>query len=320
MKVYAGLIVAASATVDRIVTTKGWPANYHAPHCGCQIIINPNQAQYGGASGYDGGHINGTCTLRFPYADQSRFGRTEEGDPHFVSVAGAYMVGRNRGDGADGFKFTGFDEVSSPDVLDILVFYERWDCARFPERKIEDLLELPQDERWEVYNLTESQTEGLCEFVLECEPNGGDPLNPVAHDGVHLGNFNYDIARSVQTYTVPIYGLPKGESATFAITDYYNNDNNCMNPLAHHGHGTAEGCSKANTTGECSNMLTFHHDQDHNGLLEYFQFEPVSLLNAPQCFEMPEHHEEDYKWYTPSPWDTQENFNPTQGSGPMPDF
>jgi len=174
------------------------------------------------------------------------------------------MVGRNRGVGADGFKFTGFDEVSNPDVLDILVFYERWDCARFPDKKIEDLLELPQDERWEVYNLTESQSEGLCEFVLECEPHEDGAGNQVAHEGVHLGNFNYDIARSVQTYTVPIYGLPKGGSATFEITDYYNNVNNCMNPLAHHGHGTAEGCSKANTTGECSNMLTFHHDQGKN--------------------------------------------------------
>ena len=174
------------------------------------------------------------------------------------------MLGRNRVDGPDGFKFTGFDEVSPPDVLDILVFYEEKDCAR-PGRDIIELpkhdpdSDLPQDQWWEVYNMTETQSEGLCEFVLECQPNG-DAAYPVAHSGVHLGNFNYDIARSVQTYTVPIYGLEKGQSATFEITDYYNEPNNCMNPLAHNGHGTASGCSNV-TSEECSNYLTFAHDQ-----------------------------------------------------------
>ena len=40
----------------------------------------------------------------------------------------------------------------------------------------------------------------------------------------------------------------------------------------------------------------------------------------PECAVMPEHHTEDYKWNTPSPWDTQENFAPTGGAGPMPNF
>jgi len=317
MKVFAGLIVAASATVDRIKTLKGWPANPSAPHCGCQIIINPNQAIYGGASGYDGGHINGTCTLRFPYADPSRFGLTEMADPHFVSVAGAYILGRNRGDGAaDGFKFTGFDEVSPPDVLDVLVFYEKMDCFRegFDMSTYDDL---PQDRIWEAYNLTDAQTEGLCEFALECRPHEDGNGKQVAHEGVYLGNFNYDIARSVQTYTAPIYGLPMDQSVTYEIVDYYNDENRCVNAAAHHGHGTASGCS-TNTT--CSNTITFDHDQGHNGLLEYFQWEPVSVINAPSCALVPEHHTEDYTWNTPSPWDTQENYSPTQGGGPMPDI
>ena len=164
------------------------------------------------------------------------------------------MVGRNRVDGPDGFKFTGFDEVSNPDVLDILVFYEQNDCYNL-NVDVETIPDIPQDEIYLIYN---NQTDAMCEYVLECAPNG-DADYPVAHEGVHLGNFNYDIARSVQTYTVPIYGLPKYESATFEITDYYNDENDCMNPLAHHGHGTASGCS-TNTTG-CSNMLTFNHDQ-----------------------------------------------------------
>jgi len=163
------------------------------------------------------------------------------------------MVGRNRGDGPDGFKFTGFDEVSNPDVLDILVFYEAADCAA-PGRSIDEIPNLEQHEVWEVYNTT---TQPMCEFQLECEDNGA------ALPGVFLGNFNYDIARSVQTYTVPIYGLGKGQSATFPITDYLNAPNNCMNAAAHVGHGTASGCStnNATTNAGCSNELTFNHDQ-----------------------------------------------------------
>ena len=185
------------------------------------------------------------------------------------------MVGRNRGLGPDGFKFTGFDEVSNPDVLDILVFYEEADCARYPERSIEELPkhggDLPQDEWWEVFNVTEAQGPAMCSYVLECVPNGS------ALPGVHLGNFNYDIARSVQTYTVPIYGLNKGEEATFPITDYYDQPNYCINPLAHHGHGTASGCSKPpNATipdTQCSHSLTFFHDQGKN------RYEPYHMAH-----------------------------------------
>ena len=219
------------------------------------------------------------------------------------------MVGRNRDDienkiyGPDAFRFTGFDEVSNPDALDILVFYEAADCAR-PDRDIAEVPDLPHSERWEVRNLSSTQLDAMCEFDLECVPNGS------ALPGVYLGNFNYDIARSVQTYTVPIYGLEKDESATFLITDYDYEDNYCMLADVHQGHGTVSGCSN-NVTGECSNAITFKHDKDHNGLLEYFQFEAVSLVNNPFCVEMPKHHEDDYKWKTPSPWDTQENSQST---------
>ena len=228
------------------------------------MIVDP--AEYGG-------YINSTCTIRFPYADNiKRYGRHLRSDPHFVSIASTYMVGRNRDDfsqqiyGPDGFKFTGFDEVSNPDALDILVFYEEKDCAR-PGRDISELPkhggDLPQDQWWEVFNLTtaadgitnEGQTNALCEFKLECIPYGA------ALPGVHLGNFNYDIARSVQTYTVPIYGLEKNQQATFNILNYYQGENDCANPLAHSGHGTASGCS-TNTT--CSNELTFDHNKGKN--------------------------------------------------------
>jgi len=46
----------------------------------------------------------------------------------------------------------------------------------------------------------------------------------------------------------------------------------------------------------------------HQGLLEYFQFEPVSPTNNPVCFSLPYHHIDDYQWQTPSPWDTQQAY------------
>merc|ERR1712156_370897 len=309
MKVFVGLAAVATATVDSIPTDNWWPANVNAPHCGCQIIIDP--AEYGG-------YINSTCTIKFPYADTIHYGRGEvkingnAQDPHFLSVASSYMVGRDKVmDNIDGFKFTGFDEVSNPDVLDILVFYDTPDCARRDasgDREIYEIPkwggDLPQDQWWEVFNVTHDQGDMMCEFELECVDNGA------ALPGVYLGNFNYDIARSVQTYTVPIYGLQKGQQANFDIMDYDNDPADCMNPLAHSGHGTASGCSSnMNDTAGCSNDLSFAHDQDHNGLLEYFQFEPVSPVNNPVCFALPLHHVDDYKWATPSPWDTQEAFD-----------
>ena len=219
------------------------------------MIIDP--AEYGG-------YINSTCTIRFPYADEGKYGfrSGKASDPHFVSIASTYMVGRNRdGDGfwgPDGFKFTGFDEVSNPDVLDILVFYEKNDCFR-ADFDMTTYADLPQDRIWESYNLTKEadgitnvgQEDYLCEFHLECVPD----TQPT---GVHLGNFNYDIARSVQTYTAPIYGLAKSQVETFELVDYYNGENRCVNAAAHVGHGSATGCS-TNTT--CSNAITFSHDQ-----------------------------------------------------------
>jgi len=300
MKVFAGLVVAASATVDRIRTENWWPANLNAPHCGCQLIIDPAD---------HGGYINSTCTLKFPYADQANYGRVAAGDPHFVSVASSYMVGRDRTVGPDGFKFTGFDEVSNPDVLDILVFYEHADCARggsIDGRSIDEIPDLEQSQIWEVYNVTEAQGPAMCEYVLDCEDNG-KPL-----EGVFLGNFNYDIARSVQTYTVPVYGLEQGEIATFNIKDYYGEPANCMNAESHHGHGFVDDKSSCSDNTTCGNTIIYKQNEDHNGLLEYFQFEPVSPTNNPFCWAQPLHHVDDYQWQTPSPWDTQQDFIRTQ--------
>jgi len=283
MKVIAGLVATTLAN-------NGWIANTDAPHCGCQIF-------------HDASVINKTCSVQFTYP--KTYGNDGNLEPHFVSVASTYMVGRERfADAGSKFKFTGYDEVTNPNQLDILVFYEQSHCCAPGKDCVNtNFTAIDQSTIWEYFAMDDDQKAALCDYQVVCPPED-EGFVP----GVHLGNFNYDIARSVQTYTVPIYGLEKDQKATFTLKDYDGDDNNCMNALAHSGHGTAGGCS-TNSTGtalDCSNEIFFIHNEDHNGLLEYFQFEPVSPANNKQCFEMPIHHIDDYEWKTPSPWDTQQ--------------
>jgi len=277
MKVIAGLVATTLAN-------NGWEANQDAPHCGCQIF-------------HDESVINKTCSVKFTYPE--KYGKPVNGgvEPHFVSVASTYMVGREAEADGSLFKFTGYDEVTNPNTLDILVFYEQDHCfSEGSNGHLVNITAYDQAEVYKLYTMSDEQKEALCDYELVCVDSGFVP-------GVHLGNFNYDIARSVQTYTVPIYGLEKDQTATFTLKDYNGDDNNCMNALAHEGHGTAGGCS-SNTT--CGNTISFSHNEDHNGLLEYFQFEPISPDNNKQCWAAPLHHIDDYKWQTPSPWDTQQ--------------
>jgi len=291
MKISAGFVVAVSAISNRIEEKNSWPGNEHAQYCGCNLVLDPEVH-----AGPAGTYINSTCKLSFPYAQD---------DPHFVSVASSYMLGRDRFQGSnDVFKFTGFDEVSSPDVLDILVFYEPQDCLK-PGRSLDEIEQLKLENRHsEIWEIFQNETAPFCEFDLKCY-NGPDDQPP---PGVYLGNFNYDIARSVQTYTVPVYGLKSGEKVTFNIYDYNNDTADCMNAKSHNGHGFVDENSSCSDDTTCGNTIIYTQNEDHRGLLEYFQFEPVSPINNPFCWNLPLHHVDDYKWQTPSPWDTQQMF------------
>ena len=235
MKVIAGLVATTLAN-------NGWIANTDAPHCGCQIF-------------HDESVINKTCSVQFSYP--TAYGNDGNVDPHFVSVASTYMVGRDRSDpNGSKFKFTGYDEVTNPNQLDILVFYEQAHCCAPGKDCVNtNFTAIDQSTIWEYFAMDDDQKAALCDYKVVCDDTG-------FVEGVHLGNFNYDIARSVQTYTVPIYGLEKDQTAQFTLKDYNNEDNNCMNALAHEGHGIAGGCS-SNSTGtpsDCSNVITFSHE------------------------------------------------------------
>jgi len=114
-----------------------------------------------------------------------------------------------------------------------------------------------------------------------------------------IGNFNYDIARSVQTYNLPIYGLDQGQTVTVQINKMHN-DNPAMdggflelkNVTAHHGHGTA-------TADDCYNegRFVYYQNPNHMGQLEYASF---NLCDSKCWPDKPN----DYCFNVPSSWNS----------------
>merc|ERR1712193_36687 len=174
MKVFATFLASTLATDG--IETNSWPANRDAPHCGCQILIDTEKTS--------NQYINKTCSLSFDYPSSYS---NDNVDPHFVSVASSFMVGRDRSGASSQFKFTGYDEVSNAAQLDILVFYEQADCFRAGVQVPENWDDVDQSTIWEYYNMTTQQSADLCNFELTCADTG-------AVEGVHLGNFNNDMA------------------------------------------------------------------------------------------------------------------------------
>ena len=118
------------------------------------------------------------------------------------------------------------------------------------------------------------------------------------YPGPRLGNFNYDIARSAQTYNVPIYGLEQGQSVEITINQMAESTITgleLMNITAHHGHGNA-------TAEDCNNegVFQFEHDQGHLGLLEYVSF---NLCDS-ACMMAPTNTTNNYCFNVPSSWDS----------------
>ena len=129
--------------------------------------------------------------------------------------------------------------------------------------------------------------------VILAEGTGAE----MAYPGPRLGNFNYDIARSVQTYNVPIYGLEQGQSASLTINQMANSviaPLPVQNVTAHSGHGNATGA-------ECDNsgILEFEQNPEHLGFLEYVSFR----LCQAECWESG-NSTTDYCFDVPSPWDS----------------
>jgi len=206
--------------------------------------------------------INSTCTATF------------QRNVHMFSVASSFVLPDQSDSNAANpyFSWTGFDGLSHENLHDLLWFFEPEEC----EDPVTGLRNLTFDSSY------------WPEFE-ECADYGG------AYAGPLLGNFNYDIGRSVQQYNLPIYGLGQGQTVTINILEM---EESAAGPIqlrnvsAHVGHGTA-------TADDCNNAGTFVYTQNenHHGELEYAQF---SLCDADCWPDKPN----DYCFDVPSPWDS----------------
>lgn len=107
--------------------------------------------------------INSTCTAKF----------AEDKTIHFLSVASSYVLGRSRPDNE--FLWTGYSGLSHENLHDILYFFEPENCINSDG----------------FYNITMTEATGHVPEIA-CVDEGA----PIG--GLHLGNFAFDIARSVQ--------------------------------------------------------------------------------------------------------------------------
>merc|ERR1711892_1169315 len=113
MKVFASLVVSTTLAQDG-VESNGWIADPDAPHCGCQILLDTTTV------GQTWNYINQTCSLSFKYP--SLYPTEANVDPHFVSVASSYMVGREKSNGgASEFKTLGRGRPGAVQVLELKV-------------------------------------------------------------------------------------------------------------------------------------------------------------------------------------------------------
>jgi len=203
--------------------------------------------------------INATCTATFITA------------PHFLSVASSFPMPEASDVQNKVYAWTGFQGNSHDQLHDLLYFFESADCESTVE---------------EMDNTKYHPT-------IECQPNLDSNGDSYADPEVRLGNFVYDIARSVQRYNLPIKNLAQGESVVVQINKQSHNGGflvegvDLRNVTEHHGHGSA-------SAEDCINGGEFVYTQnaDHWGDLEYAQFDLCDTGDEGV----------DYDWDVPSSW------------------
>merc|ERR1711866_69 len=256
------LLIATAAATEDPDNWHCWPANTNAPYCGCQYILRTEDM------------INATCTAQF--LDASVASKV-----HMFSVASSYPLPELSETTSGKFVWTGYEGLSHSNLHDIIYFFENDACWELG----------PGGEY--MYNISFADDEYKWKPDVNCEPYG------YAWPGPRLGNFNYDIARSVQTYNLPIYGLDQGQTVTVQINKMHN-DNPAMdggflelkNVTAHHGHGTA-------TADDCYNegRFVYYQNPNHMGQLEYASF---NLCDSKCWPDKPN----DYCFNVPSSWNS----------------
>lgn len=203
--------------------------------------------------------INATCTATFTTA------------PHFLSVASSFPMPEASDVQNNVYAWTGFQGNSHDQLHDLLYFFEPADC----EATVAEM----DDPKYHP--------------TITCTPNVDSNGDSFADPEIRLGNFVYDIARSVQRYNLPIKNLGQGETVTVQINKQNSGGNYLVegielkNVTEHHGHGDA-------SAEDCTNggQFVFTQNADHWGDLEYAQFD-VCDTGAEGV---------DYDWDVPSSW------------------
>lgn len=235
-----------------------WQGNDNAPYCGCQLIFDTLNM------------INQTCTAQFNGANKV----------HMISVASSFAIPELSDSIGDKYTWTGYEGNSHENLHDILYFFEENECKNGTGHWITDF----EGADWEP--------------EVTCVPNIDANGDSYAVSGVRLGNYNYDIARSVQSYNVPIKNLAQGGSIAVTVNSQADSTVEPLelrNVTEHIGHGdaNAEDCNNAG-------MFTFTQNPEHEGDLEYVKFELCDTI----CHPNENGPNNDYCFNVPSPWET----------------
>lgn len=267
MKLAAAVLAVTHATQDPDMINC-WIANDNAPHCGCQMITREKNM------------IGKKCELDFE--EDSIFGPD---DIAMITVASSFPMPEDTDLLENRYVWTGFEGLSHENLHDIVWFFRPEICP--------DSEDMTRSDGQTAVNLTRyEQNDGAFNFECPDFPDAQD-LN----DSLPLlGNFNYDIARSHQSYNLPIYGLEAGQTALVLVESHWADIDtehvSVRNVTAHHGHGIHA------DTDECDHEFTFTLN-DHLGELEYVNF---YLCEDPTVSK--EASPGDYEYTVPSSWTT----------------
>jgi len=274
MKIAAAFVVLTHATEepDQI---NCWPANDNAPHCGCQWITREHNM------------IGNKCELDF---------HNEVVDVDAIAmltIASSFPFPRETDLDENQYFWTGFQGLSHENLHDIVWFFRPEICPYTKNETTGVWLDRNGDPaRIDLDSFMAGEN-----FDLYSEPLDEGFLN----DSLPLlGNFNYDIARSHQSYNLPIYGLQADQTAVINIDSHnivqeFPNDVRVRNVTAHHGHGVTSG--DGDSDGPMCDEEFFFTLTDHLGELEYVNF---YLCEDPTVSG--EASPGDYRYDVPSSW------------------